>query len=89
MHASSWDCSKAAGRTTPRRSSSLRAIRSVPRARAYTYWLAIASALLETDQTLPAKAAAEKAIAFAATSDQREAAALALLAVDTETDVTV
>jgi hypothetical protein len=65
----------------------LRAIRSVPRARAYSYWLAIASALLETDQRPAAKAAAEKAIAFAATSDQREAAAL--LAVDTETDVTV
>ena len=65
----------------------LRAMRSVPRARAYTYWLAIASALLETDQRPAAKAAAEKAIAFAATSDQREAAAL--LAVDTETDVTV
>jgi hypothetical protein len=65
----------------------LRAMRSVPRARAYTYWLAIASALLETDQRAAAKAAAEKAIAFAATADQREIAAL--LEVDTETDVTV
>ncbi len=65
----------------------LRAMRSVPRARAYTYWLTIASALLETDRRPAAKAAADKAIAFAATSDQREAAAL--LALDTETDVTV
>jgi len=65
----------------------LRAMRSVPRARAYSYWLAIASALLETDQRRAAKAAAEKAIAFAATPDQREAAAL--LELDTETDVTV
>jgi hypothetical protein len=65
----------------------LRAMRSVPRARAYTYWLAIASALLETDQRPTAKAAAEKAIAFAATADQREVAAL--LELDTETDVTV
>ncbi|MFL6350224.1 MAG: hypothetical protein ACJ74Z_00010 [Bryobacteraceae bacterium] len=65
----------------------LRAMQSVPRARAYTYWVAIASALLETDQRPAAKAAAEKAIAFAATPDQREAAAL--LELDTETDVTV
>jgi tetratricopeptide (TPR) repeat protein len=65
----------------------LRAMRSLPRARAYTYWLAIASALLETDQRPAAKAAAEKAIAFAATPDQREVAAL--LELDTETDVTV
>jgi hypothetical protein len=65
----------------------LRAMRSVPRARAYAYWLAIASALLGTDQRPAAKAAAEKAIAFAATPDQREIAAL--LARDTETDLTV
>jgi hypothetical protein len=65
----------------------LRAMRSVPPARAYIYWLTIASALLETDQRPAAKAAAEKAIAFAATPDQRDAAAL--LALDTETDVTV
>jgi hypothetical protein len=65
----------------------LRAMRSVPRARAYTYWLAIASALLETDQRPAAKAAAEKAIALAATPDQRDLAAL--LALDTQTDVTV
>ncbi len=65
----------------------LRAMGSVPRARAYSYWLAIASALLETDQRSSAKAAAQKAIAFAATPDQREAAALSEL--DTETDVTV
>jgi hypothetical protein len=65
----------------------LRAMRSVPRARAYPYWLTIASALLETDQRSAAKAAAEKAIAFAATPDQRDAAAL--LELDTETDITV
>jgi tetratricopeptide (TPR) repeat protein len=65
----------------------LRAMRSVPRARAYTYWLTIASALLETDQRPAAKAAAEKAIAFSATRDQREVAAI--LALDTETDITV
>jgi len=65
----------------------LRAMRSVPRVRAYTYWLTIASALLETDQRPQAKAAAEKAIAFAATPDQRDAAAL--LELDTETDMTV
>jgi hypothetical protein len=65
----------------------LRAMRSVPRARAYTYWLTIASALLETDQRPAAKAAAEKAIAFAATPDEREAATL--LELDTETDITV
>lgn len=65
----------------------LRAMRSVPRGRAYTYWLTIASALLETDQRPAAKSAAEKAIAFAATPDQRDAAAL--LALDTQTDITV
>jgi tetratricopeptide (TPR) repeat protein len=65
----------------------LRAMRSVPRARAYTYWLTIASALLETEQRRAAKAAAEKAIAFAATPDDRKIAAL--LEVDTETDITV
>ncbi len=65
----------------------LRGMRSVPRGRAYTYWLTIASALLETDQRSTAKAAAEKAIAFAATPDQQEAAAL--LERDTQTDPTV
>ncbi|MBV9612201.1 MAG: hypothetical protein JO091_07000, partial [Acidobacteriaceae bacterium] len=65
----------------------LRAMRSVSHVRAYTYWLTIASALLATEQRTAAKAAAEKAIAFAATPDQREAAAL--LEVDTETDMTV
>ncbi len=65
----------------------LRAMRSVPHARAYGYWLAIASALLETDQRPAAKAAAEKAVRFAATPDERELAALMKL--DTETDVTV
>lgn len=65
----------------------LRAMRSVPRARAYTYWLTIASALLETDQRPAAKAAAEKAIVVAPTSDQREVATL--LKVDTQTDITV
>ena len=59
----------------------------MPRTRAYPYWLTIASALLETDQRRAAKAAAEKAIAFAATPDQRDAAAL--LELDTETDITV
>lgn len=62
-------------------------MRSVPRARAYTYWLTMASALLGTDQRPAAKAAAEKAIAFAATRDQRDAAGL--LELDTETDMTV
>ncbi len=65
----------------------LRAMRPVPRARAYSYWLAIASALLETDQRPEAKAAAEKAITFAATPDERQLAAL--LELDTKTDVTV
>jgi hypothetical protein len=65
----------------------LRAMRSVPRARAYSYWLAIASALLGSDQRPAAKAAAEKAAAFAATPDQRDVAAL--LALDTQTDITV
>jgi tetratricopeptide (TPR) repeat protein len=65
----------------------LRTMRSVPCARAYTYWLTIASALLETDQRRAAKGAAEKAIAFAATPDQREAASI--LELDTETDITV
>jgi hypothetical protein len=65
----------------------LRAMRSVPHARAYTYWLTIASALLGSDQRPAAKAAAEKAIAFATTRDQRQLAAL--LELDTETDVTV
>jgi tetratricopeptide (TPR) repeat protein len=65
----------------------LRAMQHVPRARAYTYWLTTASALLETDQRPAAKAAAEKAIAFAATPDQRKIAAL--MEVDTETDLTV
>jgi tetratricopeptide (TPR) repeat protein len=65
----------------------LRAMRSVRRARGYTYWLTIASALLETDQRVAAKAAAEKAITFAATPDQRDAAAL--MELDTQTDATV
>ena len=65
----------------------LRAMRSVPHARAYSYWLTMASALLETDQRSAAKAAAERAIASAATSDQRQAAAL--LELDTQTDITV
>ncbi len=65
----------------------LRAMRSVPHARAFTYWLAIASALLETDQRPAAKAAAEKAMGFAETRDQRELAALTER--DTETDATV
>lgn len=65
----------------------LNAMRSVSRARAYGYWVAVASALLETDQRPAAKAAAQKAIAFAATSDQREAAEL--LELDTQTDMTV
>ncbi len=65
----------------------LRAMRSVSRARAFGYWMTIASALLGTDRRSAAKAAAEKAIAFAATPDQREAATL--LEVDTQTDLTV
>jgi tetratricopeptide (TPR) repeat protein len=65
----------------------LRAMRSVPRARAYTYWLTIASALLGSDQRPAAKAAAQKAIAFAKTHDERRLAAL--LELDTETDITV
>ncbi len=65
----------------------LRAMNSVPRTRAYSYWLTMASALLETDQRPAAKLAAEKAVAFAPTPDQREAASL--LALDTQTDVTV
>ncbi len=64
-----------------------RAMQAVPRARAYSYWLGIASALLATDQRPAAKAAAQKAIAFAETPDQREIATL--LAFDTETDATV
>ena len=65
----------------------LRAMRSVPRARAYGYWLAMASALVEVDQRAEAKAAAEKAIAFAGTPDERQLATLVKL--DTQTDVTV
>ncbi len=65
----------------------LRAMRSVLRARAYTYWLTMASALLGTEQRPAAKAAAEKAIAFAATSDERRLAGL--MELDTETDMTV
>ena len=65
----------------------LRAMRSVPRARAYSYWLAIASALLGTDQRPAAKAAAQKAVALGTTPDERHIAAL--LALDTETDMTV
>ena len=65
----------------------LRAMRSVPRARAYTYWLTTASALLGSDQRPAAKAAAEKAIAFATTRDERRLAAL--LELDTQTDMTV
>ena len=47
----------------------------------------MASALLETDQRSEAKSAAEKAIAFAPTPDQRELAAL--MELDTQTDLTV
>ncbi|HEX7359961.1 MAG TPA: hypothetical protein VF283_05690 [Bryobacteraceae bacterium] len=65
----------------------LRAMRSVSHARTFAYWMTIASALLGTDQRPAAKAAAEKAIAFAATPDQREAATL--LEIDTQTDLTV
>jgi hypothetical protein len=65
----------------------LRAMRPVAPARAYTYWLAMGSALLGTGQRPAAKVAAEKAASFAVTTDQRDAAAL--FALDTETDVTV
>ena len=65
----------------------LRAMRSVPRARAFTYWLTTASALLGADQRGAAKAAAQKAIGFAWTDDERQLAAL--LKRDTETDMTV
>jgi hypothetical protein len=65
----------------------LRAMRSVPRARAYTYWLTMASALLGAEQRPAAKAAARKAIGFAANADERHLAML--LELDTETDMTV
>jgi hypothetical protein len=65
----------------------LRAMRSVSRARAYTYWLTMASALLGAEQRPAAKAAARKAIEFAANADERHLATL--LELDTETDMTV
>jgi hypothetical protein len=65
----------------------LRAMGSVPRARAYTYWLTMASALLGADQRPAAKAAARKAIGFASNTDERHLAAL--MELDTETDMTV
>jgi hypothetical protein len=65
----------------------LRAMRNVPRARAYSYWMTTASALLGSDGRPEAKAAAQKAITFAATPDDRRLAML--LELDTESDMTV
>jgi hypothetical protein len=62
-------------------------MRTVPAGRAYGYWTAIASALTETDQREEAKAAADKAMHYATSSDQRASALR--LAYAASTDLTV
>ncbi len=64
-----------------------RAMRPVAPNRAYAYWLAVASALTETDQREEAKQAAAKAIRYAADDQERRFASQ--LAYTAETDLTV
>ncbi|MBV8817734.1 MAG: hypothetical protein JO022_05200 [Acidobacteriaceae bacterium] len=52
----------------------LQAMRTVPRARAYAYWSAMASAYTDAEQRDAAIDAAHKALSFAATSEERSAA---------------
>lgn len=65
----------------------LRAMGSVPPARAYGYWMLIANALLEMDVRDEAKAAADYAAHYASTDEERHAASLASYMA--ETDLTV
>ena len=64
-----------------------RSMRSVPLGRAYAYWIALASALAETDQRQQAKDAAYKAVRYARSAEER-ASALQLAYV-ADTDLTV
>jgi tetratricopeptide (TPR) repeat protein len=64
-----------------------RSMRSVPPARAYGYWTALATALMEADRRQEAKAAAIKALQYATSADERAAASR--LAYFAETDLTV
>jgi hypothetical protein len=64
-----------------------RAMRSVPKERAYGYWTALASALTETDQREEAKEAAGNAMHYATNADERASASR--LAYAAETDLTV
>ncbi len=65
----------------------LRAMRSVSLGRQYGYWVTMSSALLATEKRELAKVAAEKAVAFASSPEQRAAARN--LAYEAETDLTV
>jgi tetratricopeptide (TPR) repeat protein len=65
----------------------LHAMRRVSAARGYGYWMAMASALTETDQRAQAKEAAAKALSYASTAQERAAASR--LAYIAETDLTV
>jgi tetratricopeptide (TPR) repeat protein len=64
-----------------------RAMRPVAAGRAYGYWMAVASALTETDQREEAKKAAAKAMSYATSAEER--AATAQLAYVADTDLTV
>ena len=65
----------------------LRAMRSIPTGRAYAYWMALASALAETDRRTEARQAAYKAASFAKSTEERiSALQLAYIA---DTDLTV
>jgi tetratricopeptide (TPR) repeat protein len=65
----------------------LRAMRSVPPERAYAYWTVMASALTDADEREAAKNAAENAMRYATTSEQRVSASS--LAYAAMTDLTV
>jgi hypothetical protein len=61
-----------------------RSIGRVPAARAYAYWLGVASALNETGQRILAKQAAQKALSYDAGSEQRASALRLAYMADTD-----
>ena len=65
----------------------LQAIRDVPRSRAYGYWLALASALTETDDRPGAKDAAKRALSYATTEEERSTAVRLSFVADTDLTV--
>jgi hypothetical protein len=64
-----------------------RAMRGVAPTRAYGYWIAMASALTETEQREEAKQAAGKAMNFASSPEERAAAARLIYIADTDLTV--